>query len=58
VSFILIDTKEPYMQSVIQLNVIMLSVNMRNATMLGVILLSVVAPSQLLTSHFPTVSEF
>ncbi len=57
-SFILIDTKEPYMQSVVQLNVIMLSVSMLNAIMLGVIMLIVVAPSQLLTSDFETVSEF
>jgi hypothetical protein len=42
VSFILIYTKGPYMQSVVKLNVIILSVDMLNATMLGVIMLSVI----------------
>jgi hypothetical protein len=42
VSFILIDTKEPYMQSVVKLNVITLSVDMLNAIMLGVVMLSVI----------------
>ncbi len=41
-SFILIYTKGPYMQSVVKLNVIILSVDMLNATMLGVIMLSVI----------------
>ncbi len=46
------------MQSVVKLNVIILSVGMLNAIMLGFVMLIVVAPSQLLTSDFQTVSEF